>query len=84
MSTIAVIINITTTFDIFTKYMTICAIRVINTVLSGASALLCGFCYSNIWFLDTEIQVIKGDMKYRSMIAMKCFISGKLAAAVAK
>ena len=48
----------------------------VRELVSGAGAFLSGFLYSNMRCVDSEIVSRIGDVKFRSMIAMKCFVSG--------
>ena len=51
--------------------------RIVNTAVSGAGALVFGYCYSNMQCVDSELLLKKGDIKLRAIVTLKCFVSGE-------
>lgn len=52
-------------------------IRIINTVISGSSAFLCGLIYISVTCLDEKYPHWNHGSKFRSMMILKCFLCGE-------
>lgn len=58
-------------------YFLFFVIRIINTVISGSSAFLCGLIYISVTCLDEKYPHWNHGSKFRSMMILKCFLCGE-------